>query len=386
MPDDMEIYRALQLHLDKGPVGFPATPSGLEITLLKKLFTPREAQIGGCLSNIKPEPAAVICRRAKKAGINIPPDDFKQALDEMARKGLIIVSSEGLREKRYKNAGMTAGGIVDFQVNRLTKDLVDTFHEYHAEVFARAEMTGNRSIPQLRTIPVAKAIATPDKHAIAIYDDVRRLVEDAPGPFAVANCICRQTKDLQGHPCQYSDIRETCLQIGPDHARQYVEMGIARYISKEEVYGVLDKAEQAGFILQPENSLKPEAICCCDGDCCMLLSSVKKAPNPSAMYASNYFVAVDSSLCQACGKCVTRCQLEARALADGVSTVNTDRCIGCGNCVITCPSGATKLVKKPVTLVPPKDKTAAMLTIMSAKAGRWGMLKIRLKMLVGRGV
>jgi Na+-translocating ferredoxin:NAD+ oxidoreductase subunit B len=163
-------------------------------------------------------------------------------------------------------------------------------------------------------------------------------------------------------------------------------MGIARYVSKEEAYQILDRAQEAGFILQPENSLKPEAICCCCGDCCGLLAAVVKAPRPADMYASNYYVTVDTAKCQACGACVKRCQIEARAIAGGVSVVNLDRCIGCGNCVITCPSGATKLVKKETVLIPPKDKDAEFLTIMAAKVGKWNMLKLKAKMLMGMKV
>jgi Na+-translocating ferredoxin:NAD+ oxidoreductase subunit B len=386
MTTDNEIYRALQQHLDKGPVGFPATASGADIALLKHLFTQEEARIAACLSTIKLEPAATIYRRVKKSGLKMTPDGLKQALDAMARKGIILVYSEGLKEKHFKNAGVTAGGIVDFQVNRMTPELSEIVHRYHTEAFARAEMTGARSIPQLRTVPVAQSIPTPEKHAVATYDDVHRLLEDSPGPFAVANCVCRQTKDMKNEPCKYSDIRETCLQIGTDHARQYVDMGIARYVSKEEAYGILAKAEQAGFILQPENSQHPEAICCCCGDCCGLLSAVVKSPRPADMYASNYFVTVDPARCKACGACVKRCQIGARAIAGGVSVVNLDRCIGCGNCVITCESGATKLMKKEVTLVPPKTKDAAFMKIMSGKVGRWNMLKVRMKMMLGMKV
>ena len=386
MDDENLVYRALQQHLDKGPVGFPATPSGIDIDLLKKLFIPREAQIATCLSNIKLEPPKTIQRRVKKSGIKMTLDELKQTLDIMAKKGILLVHSAGLKERHYKNAGVTAGGIVDFQVNRINKDLADTFHKYHVEVFANAEMTGTHSVPQLRTIPVEQSIRTPEKHNVATYDDIRQLLEDSPGPFSVANCVCRQTKDIQGEPCIHSDIRETCLQIGTDHARHYVEMGIARYVSKEEAFEILERARQAGFILQPENSRRPENICCCCGDCCGLLSAVKKSPNPAAMYASNYFATVDTSLCKACGNCVKRCQLEARAIADGVSTVNLDQCIGCGNCVITCESGATRLAKKPVALVPPKDKDATFMKIMSGKIGFWNMVKLRLKIMLGMRV
>ena len=40
-----DVYRKLQKHLDSMPVGFPATASGVEIRILKQLFTPDEAKI-----------------------------------------------------------------------------------------------------------------------------------------------------------------------------------------------------------------------------------------------------------------------------------------------------------------------------------------------------
>ncbi len=40
-----EIYRKLAQVLDTLPNGFPATESGIEIRLLKKIFTPDEAEL-----------------------------------------------------------------------------------------------------------------------------------------------------------------------------------------------------------------------------------------------------------------------------------------------------------------------------------------------------
>lgn len=386
MTTEHSVYRRLQQHLDSGPVGYPATESGVDIRLLELLFTPEEALVAMQLSPIKLEPAGRIYRRLRKTGSSLSYEEFKEILDKMAFKGTILVYRQGFKEAHYKNAGVTAGGIVDFQVDRLTGELVDTFHQYHAERFAAAEMTGSRGIPQLRTVPVMASIPIPEKHLVGTYDDVRRLVENSPGPFAVANCVCRQTKDIQGERCSYSDIRETCLQIGPDHARQYLAMGIGREISREEAFQILDRAQEAGFILQPENSRRPEAICCCCGDCCGLLSAVIKSPRPADMYASNYYAAVDTSLCKACGTCVTRCQLKARSLKDEVAFVDLDRCIGCGNCVVTCPTGASHLVKKANVHIPPRDKETTFMQILARKVGRWNMLKIRLKMLLGMKV
>ena len=46
---DESVYRQLQLDLDRMPVGFPATDSGVEIRVLRQLFTPLEARAALCL-------------------------------------------------------------------------------------------------------------------------------------------------------------------------------------------------------------------------------------------------------------------------------------------------------------------------------------------------
>jgi electron transport complex protein RnfB len=379
MNNEDEVYRNLQKHLNRAAVGFPETKSGVEISLLKHLFTPEEAKIAMYLSTMKLEPAKCIYQRAKKRGTSLSLDEFQKKLDRMVYKGTLLTYKEGFKERHYKNAGATAGGMMDFQVDRQTPELIEDFRKYHAERFGEVETTGSVRIPQLRTVPVATSIPTPDKSTVAVYDDVRKLVENAPGPFAVANCMCRQGKDLEGKKCKHSDIRETCLQIGPDHATQYVEMGIGRFVTREEAFAILDRAEKAGFILQPENSKNPEAICCCCGDCCGLLANVIKSPRPVDFYASNYYVEVDPKLCKGCGTCIKRCQLEARILVNGIATVNLDRCIGCGNCVVTCETRASQLRKKDKEMIPFKDKDSMYWALMSRKMGKWNTFRAKVK-------
>ena len=41
MDTESRVYRELQQHLDKSPVGYPATESGVDIKLLEFLFTPQ---------------------------------------------------------------------------------------------------------------------------------------------------------------------------------------------------------------------------------------------------------------------------------------------------------------------------------------------------------
>jgi Na+-translocating ferredoxin:NAD+ oxidoreductase subunit B len=40
-----QIYRDLQKHMDRMPVGYPATSSGVDIRILKQFFTPEEAEV-----------------------------------------------------------------------------------------------------------------------------------------------------------------------------------------------------------------------------------------------------------------------------------------------------------------------------------------------------
>jgi Na+-translocating ferredoxin:NAD+ oxidoreductase RNF subunit RnfB len=171
--------------------------------------------------------------------------------------------------------------------------------------------------------------------------------------------------------------------IQPDHAKRHVDMGIGRYITKEEAFDILEKAQDAGLVLQPENTQQPDAICCCCGDCCVLLKSLKKYPRPADLYETNYYVEVVPELCTGCQECVERCQLDARDMVDGVAAVNLDRCIGCGNCVVICAYGANILYKKEEETVPLKDKDALNMKILSKKVGTWNIQIMRMKRLLG---
>ena len=65
MTTETDIYRNLQEYLDELPIGFPATESGVEIRILKHLFTPEEAEIALNLI-FGYEPVGLIHKRFKK--------------------------------------------------------------------------------------------------------------------------------------------------------------------------------------------------------------------------------------------------------------------------------------------------------------------------------
>ena len=266
MEDDL--YRALQRHLDRMPVPYPATESGVELSILRRLFSPDDARLALLLGMI-PEALATIHRRA---GRKTPRAALGAALDGMAERGLIqrVATKRGVL---YGKAPLVIG-FYESQVNRLTPEFQRDVERYGDEGFGAALAA---QTPQLRTVPINEPI--PFERAVGRYDDIRAFVRASPGPFAVMNCICQQGKDLLGQPCKQTHDREHCLTIGMA-AESLAERGTARLITKDEMLGFLDRADREGLVVEPQNTQDPIFICCCCGCCCGVLTAAKKLPRP----------------------------------------------------------------------------------------------------------
>lgn len=353
-----ELYRALQRHLDRMPVPYPATESGVEIRILKQLFTPDEAGLALRLSAI-PETLGTIHRRTRR---QMNREQLGKALDHLAEKGLIQKMS-GEKGPRYGKSPLVVG-MLEEHVDRLTPELERDVRSYYEEAFGR-EVLGPRT-PQMRTVPVHKSI--PVEHAVASYDQIRGCVEAMPGPFAVIPCVCRKGRALTGQPCKQTSAPRNCLTFG-GAATMMIEKGIARPVSKEEMLGLLEQADRAGLVLEPQNTLNPLFVCCCCGCCCGVLTTAKKLPKPAEFFQADFVAAVDGDKCQICGMCATRCQMDAIAGDDGPPVVVEDRCIGCGLCVTTCPLEAMSLRKKERRPPPPKDTRALYVKIFKERYG-----------------
>jgi ferredoxin len=161
--------------------------------------------------------------------------------------------------------------------------------------------------------------------------------------FAVAPCVCHQERHIAGEECDRP--AERCLSFG-DAADYYVHNEMGRKISHQEVLQILDQADQAGLVLQPANAREASFICVCCG-CCGVLRSLKRHPQPASVVSSPFHAMLDVEICDGCGTCETRCQMEAIWLDNGNAALDLDRCIGCGLCVTTCPTEALHLERKP---------------------------------------
>ncbi len=357
-----DIYRDLQRHLDRMPIAFPATASGVELRILRHLFSPEDARIALCLSAL-PEPLSVIRRRV---GRWFDRKGLAAALDGMAARGLIL-KHPGRRGPQYSKSAF-AIGIYEAQLGRLTPEFEKDVRQYLDEAFGRAIHSGRT--PQLRIVPVNRTIVP--ERAVARYDDLREIVRGHAGPFAAMPCICRQGMALLGNPCQQTHTAENCLTLGVA-AQAVVERGMGHALSREEMLAKVDLADREGLVLEPQNAQDPWFVCCCCGCCCGVLTSAKKLPRPAEFFHATYRAAIDHSICQECGTCESRCQMGAVVAADGATSVDEARCIGCGLCVSTCPSGAARLQKRDNVRVPPKDTAALYTQIFRERYGPWGL-------------
>jgi len=377
MMDEGDVYRRLQKHIDDMPIPYPETRSGVEISILTRLFTPEEAEVALGLSAV-PEPVEKI--RARVAGRT--EEELERMLDRMVAQGAIFggpALSLGGR-KRYSRAPL-AIGMYEAQVDRLTKEMQQDFDRYLGEGFAEALLVTKTR--QMRTIPV-NARFVPDR-LVGRYDDARRLIEEGAGPWATRNCVCRQGKDLLGEPCKQTTSRRVCLMIGPA-AKGSLASGEGQALTREATFALLDQAERDGMVLQPSNARDPIFICFCCGCCCGMLKAAKQFPRPAEYLQTNYQAAVDPALCSECGTCHGRCPMEALHAGDGATVVDLDRCIGCGACIPTCPSEAVTLRAKAQETVPPRDLKALYGRIMTERFGLVGTAKRIGRALLGRQI
>ena len=327
-----DIFRRLRERLDQYSMGFPATDSGVEIEILKELFSEDDAELFLHLTP-QPETPEEVARR-----IDRPLEPVAAHLDDMSERGLLFRLRKGDRVKY--GAIPFVHGLFEFQVSTLKPRLAGLVQRYMDEGFHGAITRGAAAF--LRTVPVQRSIEV--LHHVASYEDAAEILRNA-GRVVVTDCICRKQKRLVGQGCDKP--LETCFMFG-SMGHYYVDRAMGREVSTDEAIRILREAQEAGLVTQPATAQNPGGMCNCCGDCCGVLTSLKRYPRPAEKVFSNYFATVDPDLCIGCETCLDRCQMDAIGMnEDGAAEIDRDRCIGCGLCVVACPEGALKLVLKP---------------------------------------
>jgi hypothetical protein len=182
------VFIRLREQLDQYSVGFPATESGVEILILKKLFSEEEAEMYLQISMMLETPDSVAGR------IGQDPEEVAILLEHMAGKGLLF---------RYHKKGPVRYGAVpfvvgayEFQVQNMDRELAVLVERYFEEAFLSVPTV---SLTPLRTIPVYRSLDASWK--VAPYQDAREIVK-AQEHIALADCICRVQQGLLEKACE----------------------------------------------------------------------------------------------------------------------------------------------------------------------------------------
>jgi Na+-translocating ferredoxin:NAD+ oxidoreductase subunit B len=349
-----DIYRTLQERLDTYSLGFPATETGIEITILKRLFTEIDVDLFLALSPLLETPDSIARRLGR------PLDAISAHLEDMTGRGLLFRLKKGDTVKYGAIPFMH--GIMEFQIKRVDRDLWQMIEEYFDAGF-RETIAGNAE-SFLRIIPVQESIE--QSQHIASFDDAKEILNSMK-TIVVTDCMCRKGQGLLGRSC--GKPVETCFMFG-SMAQYYLDQGMGRQITTDEAIEILKTCRDAGLVTQPATSQNPSGMCNCCGDCCGVLLSLKIMDRPAEKVFSNHFAAVKAEICLGCEACIDHCQMEALRMSDDVVKVDLDRCIGCGLCITACSTNALSLQRKPDPLyrTPPATSMEQMM-IMAQKRG-----------------
>ncbi len=335
MNDD--VYERLAEALDKLPNGFPRTPSNVEIRILKKIFSPREASLASQLSGSMKSIDAIAKR------IRLPVKEAEIELMEMAKRGLLWPEEE--KGKLSFRLAPFIVGIYESQKENMDHEFAHLVEDYMANGGAAGIMKPQPALH--RVIPAQKAVKS---ELILPYDDVKAILLRSK-TFHLRDCICRIQQDHIGRKCDFP--LRTCLNFSSVESQPNQES-----ISKGEALAFLDKAEEIGLVHTVSNVMKGVGyVCNCCGCCCGILRGITDWGIENSVAHANYYATIDADECLGCGTCRKRCQVHAISDSNGVSVVDRRKCIGCGLCVTGCPNGAAKLEKKPEEEIvsPPAD-------------------------------
>jgi Na+-translocating ferredoxin:NAD+ oxidoreductase subunit B len=332
-----DVFVELAEALDSLPNGYPRTDSGVELRILKKIFSPEEAALAGKLTGTY-EPVSAIAGR-----LGLPEGEVSRRLFKLVRRGGVWLDKQDAKVL-FRLAPFVVG-IYEASLELMDHELAHLVEDYFAEAGAQGIMGLQPALQ--RVVPAHDSVKS---EAVLPYEDVRAILLNAR-TFNVQECICRKQQGELGQPCEYP--LEICLSFS--QSERAFRPGD---LTQADALALLDKAEQIGLVHTVMNVMDGMGyVCNCCGCCCGILRGITDWGIENSVAYANYYAVIDPAFCANCGNCIERCQVNAISEGDGVSVVDRARCIGCGLCVTGCPNDVARLVRKPEAeiVLPPKN-------------------------------
>jgi Pyruvate/2-oxoacid:ferredoxin oxidoreductase delta subunit len=347
-----DIYRKLGKKID----GLTARAPWNETlhSILKELYSTQEAELVVKM----PYGLSTIDQIQKVSSLGH--NDIEILLENLAEKGLVL--DLWIRDKYYYTVSPFIIGIFEFTMMRTRgelkmKEWSRLFTEYlqDGSTYYKANWGKGQTISPLRTIPHEETIESNDYVEILDYDKASTIIENAK-KFAIGICSCRHEKHHTGE--KGCDIPlETCTSFD-SAADSLIRHGMAREISKSEMFNNLAMSRENGLVLSADNVRSNVSfICNCCSCCCNVLQGICKFGYPNMVVTSNYIARINSDECIQCDSCVDDCPINA--ITNGgngdVPIIDESICLGCGVCSLNCKSDSLKLEQRDKRVFCPED-------------------------------
>lgn len=327
-------------------------PTEAMINFMRALYTDEQAALIGDF------PLGSHTSKVLAGTLGRDKDGLDRMLREMSAAGLIFESKNEKGETEYSVFAFEPGlmelqwirGRDDERTRKFTrlalavKEQEDVVVE---QLFAQPEIAGELSARPLgRIIAIEENIAH-DKQ-VASWEKISTLVERETS-YAVGECSCKHISRIIGKPCKADHLSKCCIWFG-NVADYMVERDYAARFTKQEVYALIRKCQEAGLVQFTSNRASGNSVVlcnCCDCCCNYMKVALHARDYGIRMTASSNFQArADRDGCAGCGQCVDHCQFKALTLTeDEKVSVNGDYCLGCGICVSMCPTQCMSLVR-----------------------------------------
>lgn len=331
-----DIYERLRQKLDSLTKGYPKTEQGSELSFLKKVFSPEDAEIFIKMKRGFHTPTEA----AADLGLSV--DETVKKLESMGNRGLLYFENVG-GQKKYRIIPFIHG-IWEFNVDRIEPADAINMGQYYANGYGKVLM--DYSIPIARVVPIRRDVVKDNK--LLTEDDIEAVIKKQT-LIVATDCACRKVATFSKRHCSCTDELNICMMFGA--AGQYaIDTGIGhpRVLTNEQALNVLRRDDDVGYFIQLSHARTCGGFCSCSKCHCGFLMAAKIHHGTGFESWSNYKCTKDSESCIDCGKCADRCPPKAMTVSEKDEVVfDKDRCFGCGLCVTACPTDSLILERKP---------------------------------------
>ena len=342
-----EIYERLVAALDALPHGFPRTPSGVELKLIKMSFSPEEVWLAGQLTRF-PETAAEIAKRVGRDEAQV-----RETLESLIPRRLVRLDSPGMAapglapvaegERKYR-LGPFLVGWYEANMRLLGGEFAHLFEQYVVEGGGERIFSPRPGV--LGVVPVRGSLTPELMKTMEPHLDIDAHFKRHER-FLVIDCVCKREKELlAGHSCKQPMKRCGFVGLPPQ-----TPLG-ENVLNAEDASKLLAELEHMGhvhlafygFTMSAESPQFVGTCNCCDC-CCGIFQGKTLAGLTEGPQRSNYRAVIESEKCVSCGVCQERCPVDAIADDEQFkSKVDRTKCIGCGVCVIDCATEAIEML------------------------------------------